>query len=233
MSVSVPAAQDLHAHSRCTEDEARRPRPLRRARLRRLRRRRTRRRPGDPRGDLPLRHDRHGRRTSAWIQAAIDEARPEARQLIDDVDGMVTSAPTPQPGAPEVGLMRPTGEHHTRWSSTSPTSTATARSTATSTVLHELGHVIDYARRPAGAARRARRPASVHRRLRHRRARRLHAPAERFADTFAKWALRGAVSARRRRLRRRDPRLARGLGRAAREPRDRDPGRSASRAASS
>src|ERR1700754_4045871 len=42
-----------------------------------------------------------------WIQRAIDEARPEARQLIDDVDGLVIIGTYAQPGAPEVGMMRP------------------------------------------------------------------------------------------------------------------------------
>ena len=51
------------------------------------------------------------------------------------------------------------------------------------------------------------------------------APEERFADTFAKWALRGAVSAVRRRLRHARARVAGELGRAAGDAGDRGRGR--------
>ena len=40
-----------------------------------------------------------------WILAAIDEARPEARQLIDDVDGMVTITTWRDRNDSAVGLM--------------------------------------------------------------------------------------------------------------------------------
>jgi hypothetical protein len=129
-----------------------------------------------------------------WIQAAIDEARPEARQLIDDVDGMVILGTYAQPGAPEVGMMRPTGEHQYQVVFNLAYLNGDRKIDRTTTVLHELGHVID--------------DAVVPEELRDDLAAQLPStggcitpvhgdctqPAERFADTFAKWALRGAVS---------------------------------------
>ena len=65
-------------------------------------------------------------------------------------------------------------------------------------VLHELGHVIDFqlvVRRAGPAARRADPAGGRLRRLRAAAHGRLHpAVKERFADTFAKWALRGRIS---------------------------------------
>ena len=40
-----------------------------------------------------------------WILAAIDKVRPEARQLIDDVDGMVTIGTVNEPGASSEVMM--------------------------------------------------------------------------------------------------------------------------------
>ena len=130
-----------------------------------------------------------------WIQAAIDEARPEARQLIDDIDGMVIVGTYAEPGAPEIGLMRPLGEHEYQVIFNLAYLNGDRKIDRTTTVLHELGHVVDAAVVPEA--------------LRDELAAQLPstgscvtptggdctAPAERFADTFAKWALRGAVSA--------------------------------------
>lgn len=133
-------------------------------------------------------------RDRAWITEAVDQARPEARQLIDDVDGMVVLGTYAQPGEPEVGMMRPTGPGAYQVVFNLAYLNGERRIDRTTTVLHELGHVIDHA--------------LVAPELRDRLAAALPpvggcvspvhgdctAPAERFADTFAKWALRGAVS---------------------------------------
>ena len=135
----------------------------------------------------------------AWIEAAIAAARPEAKALIDRVDGLVEFRTVP--GGDPLGL----------------TSTRFVGEIASFTidlnvgeldgrrvqdrnvvVLHELGHVIDHALVPnaldatldaaippaGGCAQQSVLLAGS-----------CTEPAERFADTFAKWALRGAVSA--------------------------------------
>ena len=129
-----------------------------------------------------------------WIQAAIDEARPEARQLIDDIDGMVIVGTYAQPGASEIGLMRPLGEDQYQVVFNLAYLNGDRKIDRATTVLHELGHVIDAAVVPEALRDElaAQVPSSgscvtlVHGDC--------TAPAERFADTFAKWALRGAVS---------------------------------------
>ena len=136
-----------------------------------------------------------GDKDRKWIEAAIDEARPEARQLIDQVDGMVTVRTFSAPGGPAVGLMQPTGPSHYSVLFNVAYLNGERKIDRTTTVLHELGHVVDQALVPPE--------------LRDELAAQLPhtggcltadtgdctAPAERFADTFAKWALRGAVSA--------------------------------------
>jgi hypothetical protein len=130
-----------------------------------------------------------------WILEAVDQARPEARQLIDDVDGMIVLGTYAQPGAPEVGMMRPTGEHRYQVVFNLAYLNGERKIDRTTTVLHELGHVVDHAivppelrdelaaaLPPVGSC-----ISPVHGDC--------TAPEERFADTFAKWALRGAVSA--------------------------------------
>jgi hypothetical protein len=130
-----------------------------------------------------------------WILAAIEQARPEARSLVDDIDGMVVVKTYSDPNSPAVGLMVPTGPGAYDVSFNLAYLNANRRQDRDSTVLHELAHVIDHA--------------LVAPELRDRLAAQLPSvgtcvtahtgdctePAERFADTFAKWALRGAVSA--------------------------------------
>src|SRR3954454_21361166 len=48
----------------------------------------------------------------AWIEAALTQARPEARQLIDDVDGMVEIHTSSAPDARAVGTTTPLGKDH-------------------------------------------------------------------------------------------------------------------------
>ena len=130
-----------------------------------------------------------------WILAAIDSARPEARQLIDDVDGMVVVRTWVAPNARAVGLMQRLGESRYEVDFNLAYLDGDRKLDRNTVALHELGHVVDAALVPP--------------RLRDQLAGQLPttgtcytsdsgdctAPAERFADTFAKWALRGAVSA--------------------------------------
>ena len=130
-----------------------------------------------------------------WIQAAVDKVRPEARQLIDDIDGMTVLSTYSDPGGKAVGLMRESQPGNYEVSFNLAYLDGERKLDRDSTVAHELGHVIDVA--------------LVAPELRDRLAASLPpsggcvtqdtgdctSPAERFADTFAKWALRGAVSA--------------------------------------
>ena len=134
-------------------------------------------------------------RDREWILAAIDNVRPEARQLIDDVDGMVTIGTFSEPGGKTVGLAEETGAHSYRVTFNLAYLDGKRKGDRDSTVAHELGHVIDFSLVPPD--------------LRDQLAAELPSsgacftaesgdctsPTERFADTFAKWALRGAVSA--------------------------------------
>ena len=129
-----------------------------------------------------------------WILAALKEARPEAGSLIDDVDGMVTITTGRFPGAPWVGLTQQSAPGVFQIKFNLAYLNGERKLDRNVTVLHEFGHVIDFAVTPSE--------------LRDELAASLPpvgscvgdgrgdctAPEERFADTFAKWALRGAVS---------------------------------------
>ena len=130
-----------------------------------------------------------------WIQAAIEQARPEARALIDDVDGMVVVSTYSEPGSHAVGMMRTTQPGAYEVTFNLAYLNGHRKIDRDSTVIHELGHVVDHALvppelrdslaaalPPVGACVTQDRGDCT-------------APEERFADTFAKWALRGAVSA--------------------------------------
>jgi hypothetical protein len=133
-----------------------------------------------------------------WIEAAIASARPEAQRLIAEVDGLVEyqvhrgdplgvtrSQVTPQRAQFVISFDVASLDGHR------------AQDRAV-TVLHEYGHAIDIALVPEALG--ARLDAAIPRGgpcgnhggvLTGSCAE----PAERFADTFAKWALRGSVSA--------------------------------------
>jgi hypothetical protein len=89
--------------------------------------------PGVPAGD------------QQWILAAIENARPEARSLIDDVDGMVVVTTFSEPGGRAVGMMRPTGPDAYEVSFNVAYLDADRKIDRDSTVIHELGHVVDAA----------------------------------------------------------------------------------------
>ena len=130
----------------------------------------------------------------AWIRAAVASARPEARRLIDEVDGFV-----------EVRVHRDGGDV-IGWARSGPRGSVVSVDTGALNgdraldrnvvVLHELGHVVDYVlvddelvrRLDAGIPRSG--PCEAASVLMAACA----AVEERFADTFAKWALHGAVS---------------------------------------
>jgi hypothetical protein len=130
----------------------------------------------------------------AWILAAERAARPEAARLLDEIDGMTTIGTFSLPRAGMVGFARPTGRRTYEVQFNLAYLDGRRKADRTQAVLHELGHVIDFAILPD--AERDRLAAQV--------------PssgvcfeatygdcapaAEQFADTFAKWALRGAVS---------------------------------------
>jgi len=129
-----------------------------------------------------------------WILAAVEKVRPEARRLIDDVDGMITVTTYRDPAGGAVGLARQTGEQSYELAFNLAYLNGDRKLDRDATVAHELAHVIDHA--------------LVEPELRDRLAAQLPSsgacltahtgdctsPTERFADTFAKWALRGAVS---------------------------------------
>jgi hypothetical protein len=127
-----------------------------------------------------------------WIRAAIAQARPEAQALIAAIDGLVTIDTVSEPGAPWVGLAQEGTDDIRLNVAYLDGERKQDRPTA---VLHELGHVIDFElipdeqmRQLAGAI-----PAGGGGCLTAETGD-CTVPEERFADTFAKWALRGSVS---------------------------------------
>jgi hypothetical protein len=137
-----------------------------------------------------------------WILGAIAAARPEAQRLIAEIDGTVvvdTKLNTPagimSPGGQAIGLAQPVGDE-VHISVDARELDGERVIDRPMVVLHELGHVIDFELLDDALRRRldAAIPAS----------RACNGPsdglggctavAERFADTFAKWALRGRFS---------------------------------------
>jgi hypothetical protein len=125
-----------------------------------------------------------------WILAALARARPEAARLIAEVDGMV-QVRTFAAGGDTLGITRsgPTGFTVDFDVARLDGDRALDRPMV---VLHELGHVVDFAlvSKATDAALDALIPqggacgAAID----------CERPEERFADTFAKWALNGAIS---------------------------------------
>ena len=82
----------------------------------------------------------------AWILAAIARARPEAARLIAEVDGLVQFGAAVEPGALGVTRSGPRGFTADLDIARLNNDRALDRATV---VLHELGHVIDFALVPA------------------------------------------------------------------------------------
>src|SRR5918994_7565117 len=133
----------------------------------------------------------------AWIEAAVATARPEAQRLIAEVDGLVEyQVHYGDPFAVTRSDVGPRGASFVL-SFDVGSLNRTRRRDRNGAVLHEYGHAIDIARIPprTNAALEAGIPrtgscANWGGALTGACAE----PAERFADTFAKWALRGHFS---------------------------------------
>jgi len=132
----------------------------------------------------------------AWIEAAIAGARPEAQRLIQEIDGL-TTVRTDLRGGQAIGMAMQSGDEAV----VSFDITMLNRDRALDrdvVVLHELGHVLDFFLvgdelvaeldktipvRAGGTCGGTTVPIGP-----------CTAIEERFADTFAKWALRGRIS---------------------------------------
>jgi hypothetical protein len=131
----------------------------------------------------------------AWILAAIGRSRPEAARLIAEVDGLVEVRTDLRDPSGALGLTQ-AGPEGIVVSFDLTRLDGTAALQRDTVVLHELGHVVDFAIVPRALG--ARLDAGIPRAACATPGDVIGAcaqPEERFADTFAKWALRGAVSA--------------------------------------
>jgi hypothetical protein len=126
----------------------------------------------------------------AWITGAAARARPEAARLIAEVDGLVRVG-TYSAAGPVLGVTRGHERGFTIDLNVGYLNGDRAADRAT-VVLHELGHVVDFALVPeelnATLDRQVPRGGPCGEAVDCDRIE------ERFADTFAKWALHGAVS---------------------------------------
>jgi hypothetical protein len=125
-----------------------------------------------------------------WILAAVARARPEAARLIAEVDGLVVIGAFQQ-GGNTLGVTRGTERGFTVDFNIALLNGDNALDRAT-VVLHELGHVVDFAL--VKQELNARLDAQIPRGGPCGAAVDCDVMEERFADTFAKWALNGAVS---------------------------------------
>jgi hypothetical protein len=130
-----------------------------------------------------------------WVLASIAAAQPRARGLIAEVDGMVTVETAGQGSAMGLTTMRPRG--FTIWLNLARLN-GTRKIDRNQTVLHEFGHVVDFALLDAGTDRRLDDAIPRTGSCMVQDGTRFGdcaAAEERIADTFAKWALGNAVSA--------------------------------------
>jgi|HigsolmetaAR201D_1030396.scaffolds.fasta_scaffold01101_14 hypothetical protein len=124
----------------------------------------------------------------AVVLGAIERARPEARRLIDEVDGLVDVYIKPT-GAGTAGLMRRDGDRFRVELDLGSVYRALGRKGTDRLVLHELGHVVDAALTPEELDERldAMIPAGFG--CDYGTSGACAPRRERFAETFAKWAL--------------------------------------------
>ena len=132
-----------------------------------------------------------------WIEAAIASARPEAQRLIAEVDGLVEyQVHRGDPLGVTRSLVTPAKASFVISFDVSSLDGQRTQDRAV-TVLHEYGHAIDMALVPEQLGDRLEAaiprggPCGNHGGVL---TGSCAEPAERFADTFAKWALRGSVS---------------------------------------
>jgi hypothetical protein len=126
-----------------------------------------------------------------WILEAIARARPEAARLIAEVDGLVVVG-TFEQGGTTLGLTQGTERGFTVDVNVAYLNGERLLDRAT-VVLHELGHVVDFALVKKELNEQL--DAQIPRGGPCGQAVDCDRMEERFADTFAKWALHGAVSA--------------------------------------
>ena len=81
-------------------------------------------------------------RDREWILAAVANVRPEARQLIDDVDGMVTISTYSEPDGRAVGTAQQIGPARFQVRFNLAYLDGDRRTDRDAVVVHELGHVI-------------------------------------------------------------------------------------------
>ncbi|WP_028061236.1 hypothetical protein [Candidatus Solirubrobacter pratensis] len=127
----------------------------------------------------------------AWVLDAIASARPEAQQLIAAVDGLVTIGVVAEPSAPFVGVAKAGSDDILL---NIAYLDGERKQDRPQTVLHELGHIIDFELVPDDEMERLAAAIPSSGGCFSAETGDCTAPEERFADTFAKWALRGAVS---------------------------------------
>jgi hypothetical protein len=127
-----------------------------------------------------------------WVLAAIASARPEAQSLIHAVDGLVTINTVNVPDAPYVGLAQEGSDDIMLNLAYLDGERKRDRAQA---ILHELGHVIDFELIPTDQMQQLAGAVPSTGACMTPESGGCTAPEERFADTFARWALRGAVSA--------------------------------------
>src|ERR1700742_53471 len=130
----------------------------------------------------------------AWIEASIAQARPEAATLIRHAIGRVTFRTTYQPQVSWAGLTMARGDGYVVELNLSFLNIQRGVGLRNDVVLHELGHVVDFAEVPDDIVDRLAAEVPVTGTCLTPDTGDCSAPQERFADTFAKWALRGAVS---------------------------------------
>jgi hypothetical protein len=131
----------------------------------------------------------------AWIEASIAQARPEAATLIRHAIGRVTFRTSYQPAAGWAGLTQSYGPgDYVVTLNLSFLDSQRGVGLRNDVVLHELGHVVDFAEVPDAVVDRLAAEVPATGTCLTPDTGDCTAPQERFADTFAKWALRGAVS---------------------------------------
>jgi hypothetical protein len=130
----------------------------------------------------------------AWIEASIADARPEAATLIRHAIGRVTFQTAYEPDAFWAGLTTVRGDDYTVTLNLSFLNSRRGVGLRNDVVLHELGHVVDFAEVPDDLVERLAAEVPVSGTCLTPDTGDCTGPRERFADTFAKWALRGAVS---------------------------------------
>lgn len=118
-----------------------------------------------------------------WILAAVGAARPEARRLIGEIDGLVEIRTDLQHGQ-AIGMAEMAGDSATVHLDARLLNGERAVDRGAA-VLHELGHIVDFVL--VDDAIRQRMDSAIPRLG-------TSAVEERFAETFAKWALNGRVS---------------------------------------